>query len=362
MISLCPPPIAHARRWITYNLPRRRPDPTGTVPGNTGTNYIYMDSSTRVFVPGRHTLDWEANAADMSAVQQTLMLLYADDGKVSYVMYNDQHPEAHTSLDEYGQSRGVVMFDQDVGVWIVHSVPGFPKRKFRGYSWPGSGIEMGQTLFCVSFSAGYLPEVVRQLSLRQVYTYDSSVESSTIDSILSGRDEADAKVVRDALDEIVSGDVISSRSSAITSYYPAGTVYPAVAQLTTLGGESVHAFAKTQVFGNNLYYWLAQYYKATEMYVKSWQCSTGRMMPTLCPGSEAEEVGAYRVRIHNVNRLVVHPSLPDISSHEDNSKWAVILADPTNIEGQKYPYLCIADSDRMVNNLQTDNCDCDSSI
>ena len=100
------------------------------------------------------------------------------------------------------------------------------------------------------------------------------------------------------------------------------------------------------------------------MHVKSWLCDTGRMMPTLCPTSEGEDVGAYRVRIHNVNRLVVHPSLPDISSHDDNSKWAVILADPNNIEGQKYPYLCIADSDRMVNNLQSvfQFSDCDSSV
>ena len=49
-----------------------------------------------------------------------------------------------------GIAKGVLMFNNFTGFWLIHSVPGFPPFSERGYDYPQSGRTRGHVFFCVS--------------------------------------------------------------------------------------------------------------------------------------------------------------------------------------------------------------------
>ncbi|KAJ4426398.1 hypothetical protein ANN_27212 [Periplaneta americana] len=80
-------------------------------------------------------------------------------------MYNDQPPNSSDS-SELGHTKGVVISQEDGGIWLVHSVPHFPPapRDAGGYSYPDTAFHYGQSFLCISLQASEM-DLVGQLIL-----------------------------------------------------------------------------------------------------------------------------------------------------------------------------------------------------
>ena len=65
------------------------------------------------------------------------------------MMYNDEHADG--KADSYrGHSKGAVVFDNETGFWLIHSVPKFPHPD--SYIYPESGHNNGQSFLCITLS------------------------------------------------------------------------------------------------------------------------------------------------------------------------------------------------------------------
>ena len=50
---------------------------------------------------------------------------------------------------------GDVVYDDQSGFWLVHSLPHFPPQVNTSYGYPHSGLVYGQTFICVTYPAKY---------------------------------------------------------------------------------------------------------------------------------------------------------------------------------------------------------------
>lgn len=67
------------------------------------------------------------------------------------MLYNDQPPNAPFTMKQ-GHTKGVVLGDQQGGIWIVHSVPHFPTIDDSGYQYPLSSTKYGQSFLCINLN------------------------------------------------------------------------------------------------------------------------------------------------------------------------------------------------------------------
>ncbi|XP_064479360.1 uncharacterized protein LOC135392585 [Ornithodoros turicata] len=67
-----------------------------------------------------------------------------------YVAYNDQPPLGYSGAWN-GHSKGLVIFDEESGVWIQHSIPRFLDVSAGRYVFPGNALRNGQTVMCITF-------------------------------------------------------------------------------------------------------------------------------------------------------------------------------------------------------------------
>jgi len=267
--------------FIVYKLP--------TIPSSSktleidGLAHVYMDESTG----GRWRQSSVSFNTENHAVAHTLQQLYKDKSKDAFhVMYNDEQPGGKSSTTK-GHAKGVAMFDQTSGFWLLHSVPKFPAA--NRYSFPSTGRVFGQVLMCVSFPYARLGAIVEQLQLYEPYIYSSSSPSEISKHF---------KNIKSLLD----GDLPSSPLKRET-------------KISSTGGVSFTSFAKSAKWGGELYAGFVAPSLKQALNVETWQNGRGDE-PSSCKG-------AYHVQ--NIKQVKLSNSV-EFANSKDHSKWAVSVS------------------------------------
>ena len=320
-----------------------------------GSRYYYMDNSRKEFILSKHSLtrsEFE-NTAEMSAIQLTLEKSVYAASVPFRMLYNDQPPGERPSKS-YGHAKGVVAFDAESGVWLVHSVPRFPNHLRYEYAWPKNALNNGQVFLCMTLNVAAFQEVIIQLLTRQVYAYDTKADKNDVDTILEAIAMRNVELKSDLWEyvlELKYKDVTASKSKKLNALYPSGKVFPRCTSAHTHSGLLVHMHAKNGRARIDLYNWLAKTYGIKHFRVQTWRSGNGGEMRSYCHNSnryyrsfESRSV-AYSIRVENINEIMFDDLTVPIRYTKDHSKWAV------GTGAQGVPVLCIGDVNRMVSRV-----------
>lgn len=249
-----------------------------------------------------------------TAVGATLLAFYHRDERLFSFAYNDDSPLGN--VESYrGHSKGVVLFDENSGFWLIHSVPNFPP--LGSYSYPPTGLKFGQTFLCVSIPARFLGDVGEHLRYVQATPFFSNLP-----------DELSARFP--VLVNIVKKQSLSKSDTHFTR----------VGQMTTMKGMSLKSFAKHKKFNKDLWYDLVAAELGTNMAVESWLNGGADDLNSVC--TSKKRVAAPKV--FDVTAV----ALPGVTfnSSRDHSKWAV-----SDTEGGTAT-VCFGDLNRQKSQLR----------
>lgn len=216
--------------WYTlYKLPKLHSHSIDLV--NNGTAYVFMTNEKQ---------NWFLSTLSINSTQsfpaKTLEPLYNDkinnNTDIGYILYSDQADEV-TFIK--GHAKGVILFDENTAVWIVHSIPHYPPKKSdQEYFIRPPQCYFGQSMLCMSYSFDQLELIGQQLlfTYPQVYDYyipDKFKYSKSYSKVLSN-------LMR----------VINNEHVEQEPWYSSQ-------KLTTLGGEEMISFSKYTEFEDDLY-------------------------------------------------------------------------------------------------------------
>lgn len=126
-----------------------------------------------------------------SAAGRTLAPIYAksnnksssdnnEDNELGYILYNDQ---ADSVTLVKGHTKGVILFDGNTAVWLVHSVPHFPPKRSDGaYKINPSQCVYGQSMLCMTFKFDELDKIGLQLLYNYPQVYDYNIPAKLLNS------------------------------------------------------------------------------------------------------------------------------------------------------------------------------------
>ncbi|XP_008564880.1 PREDICTED: deoxyribonuclease-2-alpha isoform X2 [Galeopterus variegatus] len=287
--------------FVVYKLPAHSGSGDAA---RSGLQYKYMDEGSGGWRDGVGFINSSAGA-----VGRSLLPLYRRNAsQLAFLLYNDQPPKFSKAQDSSsrGHTKGVLLLDQEGGLWLVHSVPRFPPPAASGaYSWPYNARPFGQTLLCVSFPLTQFQRIGRQLTYAFPLVYDHKLEGVFAQKFPD-------------LEEVVKGHHVRHApwNSSVT--------------LTSQAGATFQSFAKSGSFGDDLYSgWLATAL-GSNLQVQFWQNSPG-ILPSNCSGT-------WHV-LDVTQTAFPGPAGPTFNATEDHSKWCVAL------EG---PWTCVGDMNRNL--------------
>lgn len=262
-----------------------------------GGEFVYVDSrSTQE--PLRY---WPLSAQDLyepqNPVALTLAPLYENTTRkdILYFVYNDQPPPMYNGTRN-GHCKGVVLFDDNIGVWLLHSVPGFVQGLQSGqYSFPDTARENGQAFMCVTFPTPQVDTIARLLRTEYANVYARQVPQAMKDKYPEVALLAKDSFVR-ALDQ---------------------KLY--IANLTSVGGVALRAYAKRATLDDDLYSGVLANDLKDDLAVQSWRNGAGGKLPPACNSSyTVVNIDAVQLRF-DANTSVT------FNTTEDHSKWAVTI-------------------------------------
>lgn len=223
-------------------------------------------------------------SSQRSAVGATLQQFLAakSNSTVGWILYNDETPGGKTS-SSYAHAKGVLVFTQNGGFWLVHSVPKFPDSSTTQYSYPDAQSIYGQSFICITVDLPTVNQIAYQLSIDHPQIYDNYIP-----------------------------DAIRSRYPNIARVSDDWTgVTTNVAQLSTVGGRVFTSFAKSKKWGQMLYNSLVSTTFRCGLNVETWMrpVQSSCCQPT-CP---------YPVTLVSNLRL----DSVTYTETQDHSKWAI---------------------------------------
>uniref|UniRef100_A0A7E4VZ24 Deoxyribonuclease II n=1 Tax=Panagrellus redivivus TaxID=6233 RepID=A0A7E4VZ24_PANRE len=295
--------------YMFYKYPRQRNGQYTDPKLGTGAAFMYMDSDKPDWIYPTQLLN-ETNHALWFTLQQ----FYENKDNVQdnfYILYNDEFPNSTIWSPSSGHQKGVALFDKQQGFWLIHSIPKFPAN--QSYNYPPTAYEYGQMGICISLSyADNLAKIARQLFFTQPFVYTMNVPTAIGTDIPQWI-------------EILNGghQLIQPFGNYLT--------------LKTLKGEVFWHFAKTGLYGKDIFYDFISKTFATDLYVQSWTHTargnnTNNLNSTCTPGP-------YKV----FDADNIETPFYNFTSYRDHSKYAIAHSPYT-----PFPYLCIADNNRQV--------------
>ena len=297
--------------WYVLNKLPKLSD-TGSEFVDKGAGYVHFSSEST----GGDWILSEVSIDDpLSASGRTLAPIYSNPTRDSliFAFFNDVPPHGQVS-GEKGHTKGVVAFDGSEGFWLVHSVPNFPPKPDKSYSYPNSGLDNGQSFLCITLNSNQIENVASLLEHSCPHFYDTKMSHPL-------------RAKYRKMSEVINGQC-NTEYSKIHEPLPAEFI----------------AFAKTKEFGEDLYHDLVATELETDLFAETWRNGPGEPLPSNCFGS-------YRVQnVQNITVMAVVGTRDhtfEFPSTEDNSKWAV--SDP-----KRYPdeqWVCIGDIDRRMPQL-----------
>ncbi|WKX91994.1 hypothetical protein Q1695_010209 [Nippostrongylus brasiliensis] len=267
--------------------------------------FYYADADHSSFKLSSLSIDNKA-----TAVGATLQPFYEHNKGHFVFAYSDDSPTKKADSHR-GHAKGVVLFDNDSGFWVIHSVPNFPP--LGTYSYPETGMKFGQTILCLTLPTGSLGDVGDHLRYIQATPYFSNLPDHF------------------RLSFPVLLNIVKKKSLS-----RADTKFTKIAQLNTVRGLPLISFAKHKKFGKDLWFDLVAPELGANLAVESWLNGGADDLDSTC---------TKRTSVYDVTSV----TLPDVSfnSTRDHSKWAV--ADEA--DGGK-SYVCIGDMNRQKSQLR----------
>ncbi|MGH0178279.1 UNVERIFIED_CONTAM: hypothetical protein FKN15_077063 [Acipenser sinensis] len=280
----------------------------------------------------------------------------------AYLMYNDDPP----SLDYkkgHGHTKGALHFDKDQGFWLSHSVPRFPPFPERGYGWPPTGKQNGQTALCVTYKYSQFTEIAEQLLYYNPRVYNCSLPEiflpavSNLSYICQG--SKIPQLPRRRVWKLVSARGESFLNFAKSRYYVDGVIlldrqtgvwlahstprFPGTKRMSFWPENGIYfgqAFLCVtypyKLFNDiDLYSGLLVEPLGDDLLAKGW----GRLhnpLPSNC---------SVKHNVYNVKSVKLPPISP-FNITTDHSKWCVTMGKKTGI------WTCIADMNREISQMR----------
>ncbi|VDO70454.1 unnamed protein product [Heligmosomoides polygyrus] len=132
------------------------------VDNRKGRTFAYFDATQREWTWSKQPIN-----STESAIGATVQQLYASDNKTTFkTAYNDDVPNHLAEGSGRGHSKGVIVFGEQQGFWLVHSVPRYPSP--YKYEYPDSGSIFAQSFLCLTLPIDELEKVANYLRFSQV--------------------------------------------------------------------------------------------------------------------------------------------------------------------------------------------------
>ncbi|XP_026873210.1 deoxyribonuclease-2-beta isoform X2 [Electrophorus electricus] len=265
--------------FIVYKLPKYTKGVVGS-----GVDYMYLDPSLLSWQLSTHVVN-----TSKGAIGSTLSQLYHryELNSSAYMIYNDA-PPVLKYLNNYGHTKGVLLFDESQGFWLMHSVPHFPPFPEMGYGFPSTGKLFGQMFHCTTYS-------YREFQKISAYYTDMA-----------------------AMAQLCAGEM------------PVVSPSRKLEKLKSVQGETFLSFAKSHSYVDDIYAgWVAQTLR-TDVLVETWQREPHHL-PSNC---------SLPYHVMNI-RSISLPGPVIFNSYEDHSKWCVSLE-------YKAQWACVGDLNREI--------------
>lgn len=198
------------------------------------------------------------------------------DPNAGFLLYNDQPPNGGGGTN-YGHSKGVIMWDQQTGVWLSHSTPSFPEGNTANSFWPNSGTRYAQTFLCVTVNYNQLQNIGHQLQFIHPKVFQQSILPPEL---------------------------------ANFNQYPRNPPFWSDQLLTSRGGMQFHSYAKYGRMKADLYCAVVADQLGTDLFVKTWRIGAGQ--PNQNAAHQVDDV--INVRLDDVHTFF---------HTVDHSKWCI---------------------------------------
>ncbi|KAL1476376.1 hypothetical protein MTO96_018611, partial [Rhipicephalus appendiculatus] len=227
----------------------------------------------------------------------------------------------------------VILFDEQQGVWLVHSVPDFPGSLHSGhYEFPDTGREYGQVALCVTFPTSQLDTIATHLRLQHPDIYDSYSPQSLL-------------TAHPQLALLLQKSFIHTQPWLLT------------AKLITQGNATFVSFAKHGQYEQDVYETAVGVTLGKDVLVSTWRNGRGGKLPPACNGVAGPRVlDVLQMRFDQASS---NASLA-FDNTEDHSKWAVSLPGKTWAHDKAEEsggnndvgYVCVGTLNRMQSQLR----------
>ncbi len=207
----------------------------------------------------------------------------------NYILYNDQPPNGWTTAIK-AHSKGIIVFNEHRGFWIIHSIPKFPDFKSNNIFL--QDYTFGQSIVCISFRTPLLEIISTANLVNNPNVYDFSISNNI--------QQRFPTLYR----WIINGE--RSKETYQTQLFQ------------TLGGMDLFIFSKSRKWNQDLFESLIAPYFNYDFIVASWQNgASANVMPSYCRPNHTHQ-------IENVRKLCMNSLKDDCWVHtRDHSKWAI---------------------------------------
>ncbi|VEN59183.1 unnamed protein product [Callosobruchus maculatus] len=269
-------------------------------------NILLKNGVAYAFMTSEDHSDWRfsnvsINSTD-SIIGKTLKGLYETENELFYVLYNDQPPQRRSSEDK-GHNKGVILAENQVGFWLIHSVPHFPDIQDKAYTFPRTGTVFGQSFLCITLDLKNLDIVGIQLQYNKPYIYNTNILAA----------------LKSALPNLV-----AAASNKTVSNPP----WFHLANISSNDGISFLSFAKSKDFNKDLYEDLVAPSLQSNLMVETWADGPGRLRSDC----------SKQFKVLNIKSIEINVTEALFTTTEDHSKWAV-SSDNKN-------WICVGDINR----------------
>ncbi|CAD6185737.1 unnamed protein product [Caenorhabditis auriculariae] len=296
--------------FVFYKLPHLYNHPDNKQISN-GSAFMYLDVNNKAWKLMEMGLD-----APNQALYHTLQQYYTMDQTSTFsIMYNDEWPNSTIWSNDSGHCKGVSVFNQSGGFWLMHSIPKYPSNVT--YDFPPNAHYYGQMGICVSFPLATLGDIATQLFFYRPFTYQINLPDTFANTF--------PMLVR-----VKNGE------------YQQTQPYTSLKLLRSVGGSSFQHFAKAGAFGKDLYYDFVAPTLRTSLKVQSWQHgnASSNLFSWCNVGDTQDVLNAEDIALpFNVN----------FTNYDDHSKFAVAFSPSYNANPP--PYVCIGDINRQVHQM-----------
>ena len=213
---------------------------------NLDYQYYWHYASTG-FVKSPYRLDQTSDGCIMSTMNQ-LYSPVLNMSNIAYALYNDDPPPpAGTASSTYAHAKGVFLFDDTQGFWLIHSKPNWPNSREDGAT-PFPDSTYAQSLMCITLNTSAYQSIAEAAMVNYPYLYDSYMSSSLIHTVPS-------------FNEWISGGKSNVPNMTLT--------------FSSRGGVGYTQFAKSKNWGKDLYEDLVAPGLNQSLFVETWRLGSG---------------------------------------------------------------------------------------